>query len=280
MNNKSLLILKLVMLILIFIMVLFFAFNMINKNTTTQFGEVINITTNTEQLAGQTFTNVNKIVINTVAMDVRVMESDVQEVTVIDNSKGFGLRFGENNTTIQSGDILTFKEGKRISFFGGTFGKVYIQVPKGTVIEYEIKSVSGDIVHSAPSKNHLKLETVSGSIRALVAGDRLTANSISGSIRSFAPFKTASGKSVSGSIRLSATDISQEITVNSTSGSIRVMLENVNGYNMDYSNISGSVTDCYKDVSYSKSGTVKDGEGSLKLKIKSISGSIRLTDWE
>ena len=73
---------------------------------------------------------------------------------------------------------------------------------------------------------------------------------------------------------------SKDIESSTVSGSIKVQLENVSGYEMDYKSTSGGVKDMYSNNDYSKSGKATQGDGSLDMDLKSVSGSIKLTDWK
>lgn len=229
----------------------------------------------------QSFSGVNKIIVNSFSLPVRIVEGDVTEVTVTDNTSFYGLGFGRNNSVYQTDDSLYFNEGKRISFLlGFTSGDVTIKVPRKTALEYQLINTSGSISLDAPSKNTLKIRSTSGSLKVFQGGEDLDLVSASGSVRIYSGFKTARIKSTSGSTRVTADERSRELSCNSTSGSTKIRFDRVSGYDITYSSTSGSVKDRYHDIVYDRKGHGSYGDDSLKINIKNTSGSTKLCDWE
>lgn len=227
----------------------------------------------------KSFSNVEKIVVDSISLPVHIYESDVAQVTVKDSSTVYGLGSKNPNTLSQENGTLSFKQKKRFPFLSIVRGNLVIEVPHGSTLEYDISNVSGSIIHDATSENTLKTTTVSGSIKIHQGGEKVFAKSTSGSVRIYSPFKDVSAKSVSGAVRILADQNSKQISGSSVSGSVTVQLENVSGYDMDYSTTSGSVKDTYSNIDYSKSGNASYGDSSLKISASSVSGSIKLADW-
>lgn len=228
----------------------------------------------------KTFSGVEKIVANSISLPVRIYESDVEKVTVTDYSRMYGIGAGSPNTLYDEDGVLTFNQGKRLALFSIVTGEIVIEVPREKTLEYELKNVSGSISLDAPSKNELSVENISGSTRIFKGGQQVSVNSTSGSVRIFAPFESVTVESLSGSIRVKAAETSKQIKCGNTSGSTRIQLENVPGYEMHYATVSGGIKDTYLDARYSESGSCTYGDASLKLELSSVSGSIKLTDWE
>lgn len=77
-----------------------------------------------------------------------------------------------------------------------------------------------------------------------------------------------------------ANQVSKQIVSSAISGSTSIQLENVSSYEFDYSTTSGSIKDTYEGTKFSKLGSSTQGDSSLKMNVSSISGSIKLEDWE
>lgn len=228
----------------------------------------------------ESFSNVEKIQVSSVSLPVYIYESDVEQVTVTDNSKQYGIGISKDNELKQEEGTLTFNEGKGFHIFNFSRGEIIIEVPKGLVLEYDIANVSGSIKHDAPTKNQFRCQSISGSIRVYQGGDSGFVESVSGSIRIYASFDELTAKSISGSVRTVANENSKQLQCSNISGSIKIQLKNVTGYDMDYSVISSQVKDLYTDTEYEKSGNASYGDKSLKIDVTNNSGSIKLTDWD
>lgn len=227
----------------------------------------------------RSFSNIEKIVVDSISLSVDIYEADVMEVTIKDNSKRYGLRAGKPNTIKEEDGVVTFKQGKGVWFLAFVIGNIEVVVPRGSLLEYDINSISGRIDHDALSRDALNATSISGAIRIHQGGKKAVVETTSGSVSIHAPFEKVSAKSVSGSIRITADQDSKEVITSAISGSIRIQLENILGYTMDYASTSGSVKDTYDNIDYSKSGNATMGDSSLDIKVSTISGSIKLTDW-
>lgn len=272
MNRKQWLIIKLILLVLIFSMFIGIAISAINYSKSSGMPIV--------EGEKQSFSDIDKIVIESISLPVHIYESDVTQVTVMDNSKAYGLGTSKPNRLSQESSTLSFKQGKRISFLSFVMGDLVIEVPRGSVLEYDIENISGSITHDARSTGTLKVSSISGSVKVHQIGDKVFAKSTSGSVRIYATFEEVSAESISGSVRVMANQDSRQILGSSVSGSVSIQLENVSGYEIDYSTTSGSVKDTYTNIDYSKSGMITQGDSILKINASSVSGSIRLMDWE
>lgn len=268
MNRKTILVIKLILLILVFVTLGIIALN---------FSGIKSMAI----IEGQerTFSGVEKIVVEAISLPIKVYESDVAQVTIKDNTKEYGLKNAKPNTMEQKGDVVTLKQGKSRSFLSYVIGEFVIEVPRGSILEYDVSSISGSIDHDAISKDMLIATSVSGSVRIHQEGQKALMKSTSGSVRIHSPFEEIKASSVSGSVYVVANKESKQILASSVSGSVRIQLENVTGYDFDYSTTSGSVKDSYENLDYSKSGFSKMGDSSLKITASSVSGSIRLEDW-
>lgn len=282
MSRKQWLILKLMLLIFIFIIIFGISIGLMSYS---KFGDQrfkTNMTSSMPLEEGEkkSFSNVEKVIVNSISLPVHIYESDVTEVTLQDNSIAYGLGSRKPNRISHKDGIIRFEQRKQTPFLFFVRGNIIIEVPRGSILEYDIESISGIINHDALSQGTLKLETVSGSIKIYQKGEIAFAESVSGSVRIYSAFEHVSAESVSGSVNIVANQDSKEILGESVSGSVRIQLEQVSGYEIDYSTLSGSVKDTYSNIAYLKSGQAENGDSSLKINVSTISGSIKLTDWE
>lgn len=235
--------------------------------------------TNVVEEEERTFSGVEKVVVDSINLSVKIYESDVEQVTVQHNAKVRGLTTGKSNKIEQVGGVLTVKQEKAGFFFSYISGSIVVEIPEGSVLEYDINTISGNIDHDGIGRNTLTAVSISGEISIHQGGEKALVKSNSGSVKIHAPFEELSAKSISGSVSVVADQDSKIVTTSSVSGSVKIQLDSVLGYNMDYSTTSGSVKDTYRNMGFSKSGNATNGDSSLKIDASSISGSIKLVDW-
>lgn len=269
MNRKKWLSIKLILLLLIFFVVSVGAFNYVSPKSQT-------ITDREEKL----FTDVEKIVVESVSLSVNIYESDVQKVTIKDNSKTYGLSNKTDNIIEEKDGVVLVKQGRNVSFLSFVTGEFTIEVPKGSSIEYDINSISGKIDHNALSKDALRITSISGAVRIHQGSKKILVETTSGSVKIYEPFQELNISAVSGSIHIIADQYTKQIITSTISGSTSIQLQNVSGYEMDYSTTSGNIQDTYQEQNYSKTGSLRIGDPSLRIDSSSTSGSIRLEDWK
>ncbi len=282
MSRKQWLIVKLILLILILFTILRIGIKVMTHSGSNYhwFGSSMTNDMPIENGEKKVFSDVEKILIDSINLPVEIYESDVNQVTIQDNTSVQGVGTRKANKISYQDGILSFKQAKQRPFLFSVRGNVVVEVPRGSNLEYRINSVSGHINHDALSKGQLKVGTVSGSINIYQEGKKVSAESISGSIQIDSAFEEIKVDTISASIRIVANQDTKEIKGSSVSGSIKVKLDKVPGYEMDYSTVSSRVRDSYAKIDYSKSGKAINGDGSLKIDAQSVSGSITLTDWE
>ena len=276
MSRKKWLGIKLILLIFIFLTLFRISIFVIGSSTSrnTPFGGIIMNNIPLKEGEQKAFSNVEKIVVDVISLPIHIYEGDVTQVTVQDNSSVYGLGANSHNTLTQKDGVLSFKQAKRFSFLSIVRGNVLIEVPKGSTLEYDINNISGSIIIDAPSRDTLLATTISGSVKIRQGGERVFAKSTSGSVRIYSPFEDVSAKSISGSVNILANQDSKQVSGSSVSGSVKIQLKDVTGYDIDYSTTSGSVKDTYANIDYSKSGNTSYGDSSLKISASRVSGSI------
>ena len=277
MDRKKYLSIKLVIMVVILLIVSVMAFNFSGLGTTQT----------PETNKQQSFSNVDKIIVESLSLNVKIVEGPVDKVRVTDSSKFVGFKNREPNIIVQEGKTLKIKQRKGGFFLSFVTGNIVIEVPPltpmTTNIIYDISNVSGDIDFDAFSKDQLNLKTVSGSIKVYEKnGEKIDAKTTSGSIEIRSPFGKIKTKSVSGNIKLFGGLGSKEIESSTVSGSIKIQTrkDHVTGIDFNYKSTTGNVENTYTNTEYGKSGNITEGDSSLKIEAKSVSGSIKLTDWK
>lgn len=272
MNKKSL-ITKLICLIVLLVLVCAVAVQFIFGGSS-----IMSLSNNERSLVfSKTFDDVSELKVSSSSYAVEVVTHRGDGFTVDFYRNGLGTM--DEPTVELKGGVLTVEEPIRIVRFQIGYGKIVISVPEDSVLPYNLKSTSGSVKLDAQSTS-AKLKSVSGSVSVYQPGETLDASSTSGSVKVYAPFNEINAHSISGSVKVTADAKTQTIKATSTSGSVRISLDGVSGYTLDYKTVSGSTKDEYRDFSYgSGRGNTAWGDESLEMIASSTSGSIRLTDW-
>lgn len=284
MKNSTALLIKLIALILIFVMICGLAAGFI-FNFDGGYREFLFNFDSSESSRGDIsgthdFSGIKNINVNATSYSVTVEEHDSDKVVVEEYLSGTSSGH-KKNEIYKEGETLYFKQSKRIISFGFNMdrGTIVIKVPKASSLEYKIKSVSGAVDVDAKSSK-LDVDLVSGSIEIFQGGDTAQANSVSGSIKIYEPFKEIEADSTSGSVKVTADKKTTDMKLNSISGSVRIKLAEQVGYTMEYSTVSGSIKDYYNGSSFGKKGTATQGDRSIEIDASTVSGSIKLEDWQ
>lgn len=251
MNNRTLLWIRLVVLILSFVAVLAAA---VVAVTGGKFS--VSLIGDGKLAAEASFSDVTDI-----AVESRTCAVDVVAGTgpdVVARYYTGGLLPAETPTWEQTGGTLRVTTAKS-NFLSG--GRLVLEVPGDDALNYQ-------------------LDTVSGGIQVSVGGNALTVQCTTGSVKVYEPFQLLDVETTTGSVKVTADWSTTRCQLESTTGSIKLALENVTGYTMTAETTTGSIKDEYNGLSYERtvSGTVW-GDGSLAVEAESTTGSIKLTDW-
>ena len=180
----------------------------------------------------------------------------------------------------QEEDTLYFHQKKKMfSIINTSWGEVVIKVPTGYNVDLDIDTISGDVKVKTPC-NDIDINATSGKVDVYQGGNELDIKVVSGSINVYKPFTEISVKSVSGGIKVTGDKTTQEIEAKTTSGSIRIQMEQDAGYTMEYQTVSGKVSDDYSGMSGGKSGKFSHGDKSTQINAKVVSGNIYLSNWQ
>ena len=251
MNNRTLLWIRLVVLILSFVTVLAAAVVAVTggKFSASLIGD--------GKLAAEaSFSDVTDIAVESRTCSVEIVAGTGPDV-VAQYYTG-GLLPAKMPVWEQTGSTLCITTAKG-NFLSG--GRLILEVPEDSALNYQ-------------------LDSVSGSIRVYVGGNTLTVQCTTGSVKVYEPFQSLDVETTTGSVKVTADGSTTRCRLESTTGSIKLALEDVPGYTLTAESTTSSVKDEYHGLSYERSvpGAVW-GDGSLAVEAESTTGSIKLTDW-
>ena len=142
----------------------------------------------------------------------------------------------------------------------------------------EFESSSGSINLGEADTDKITAETTSGSIRINKVSGIQNFSSSSGSINVDDAQKGGSYKSTSGSVRVNFSDVSDDITCEASSGSVRIDVPNEKSFNFKGRTSSGSIHTFFENFTSSndkKERTANVGENpEIDINITTTSGSI------
>ena len=251
MNNRTLLWIRLVVLILSFVAVLAAAVVAVTggKFSASLIGD--------GKLAAEaSFSDVTDIAVESRTCSVEIVAGTGPDV-VAQYYTG-GLLPAKMPVWEQTGSTLCIATAKG-NFLSG--GRLILEVPEDSALNYQ-------------------LDSVSGSMKVYVGGSTLTIQCTTGSVKVYEPFQSLDVETTTGSVKVTADGSTTRCRLESTTGSIKLALEDVPGYTLTAESTTSSVKDEYHGLSYERSvpGAVW-GDGSLAVAAESTTGSIKLTDW-
>ena len=251
MNNRTLLWIRLVVLILSFVAVLAAAVVAVTggKFSASLIGD--------GKLAAEaSFSDVTDIAVESRTCSVEIVAGTGPDVVA--RYYTGGLLPAKMPVWEQTGSTLCIATAKG-NFLSG--GRLVLEVPEDSALNYQ-------------------LDTISGGIRVYVGGNTLTIQCTTGSVKVYEPFQSLDVETTTGSVKVTADGSTTRCRLESTTGSIKLALEDVPGYTLTAESTTSSVKDEYNGLSYERSvpGAVW-GDGSLAVEAESTTGSIKLTDW-
>lgn len=140
-----------------------------------------------------------------------------------------------------------------------------------------VNTVSGSQNINGCTLNKANLESVSGSINTYSNAKEIKINSVSGSVHAEANYGRVNAETVSGSIHLKSHEqLSADSEFDSVSGSIHVDLPADSNFEFKYESMSGSINCNFIDGRFKKSGSQTIGNGGIRIKCETMSGSIHV----
>jgi DUF4097 and DUF4098 domain-containing protein YvlB len=154
--------------------------------------------------------------------------------------------------------------------------------------DVELKTVSGDVkVHGHGQPAHLRLSTVSGDVHLEHGAGDVEASTVNGTlIVSLDSAHSLRARTTSGNVHFAGKlTPGAELEATSVSGDIEVRASAEGGFSYEVSSFSGDISDCFNTSAEraSKYGPGsrldgKRGEGSAHVRLKTMSGDVRLCD--
>lgn len=146
------------------------------------------------------------------------------------------------------------------------------------VEEIFIESASGSVTINDCSADKIRLESASGSTKFDSCNfGSVKIESASGSLNLNGKYQQFDIESASGSIKIeNDIALTKDSSIEAVSGSITLLMPEDSNYNLVYESISGRFSDELTGTSGGRSGSVVKGDGSVKIKIECVSGSIKI----
>lgn len=145
--------------------------------------------------------------------------------------------------------------------------------------ETKLNTVSGAIAAANIACEELKLSSTSGSVKAEACqAEKLDLGNVSGSLRAEGVYAQIDAESVSGEVRLSCSSAPDKITAESVSGSVTVQLPESAGFTAKLDSVSGGLSCTFPGTLSDKMVVV--GDGSANYRFNTVSGSIRIEQYE
>ncbi len=273
MSNKSIYIIRLIVLLVVLALLILIAVNMF-KSSQSFFGFW---ETSGKKVYSEQFQDINTIKSDLSSGALKIVEWDGADTKVIIYQKGFGS-LDVPQVSI-NGSTLCIEQ--RNTVIGSMFSMPVIEVfvPRESRYDYQLHSLSGSLLLDALS-GKCQIKNTSGSVKIMQNGDTLDLDAASGSVKVYGSFVNATISCISGSIKACANQNSESLNITCTSGSIKVQFNPKDlGYSAVLISNSGSVKNTYTNAGIKGEGVWGNGDGKLKMSITSTSGSIKLCDW-
>ena len=276
MSNRTVNICKLILLLALLVPLCVLGYRMVSKGSMDMFsfhgGKAV---------LQESYTGVTAVRTDLCSCSVSVSTHNSGETEVEIRRVGLGLGANDAPQVKLEGGALEITQPRTLFSFSTVGYAVSIRVPADSLMDYELRSVSGSVRLYAPG-GKVFAKTTSGSIRVGGSAADVQAESVSGGIRLYGDERTRRMRAdnTSGSIKVAAGENAESIHTQSISGSIKISIPKTLGYTLDYKSVSGSVKDEYRGISYERHGVATQGDGQAAITAHNTSGSIKLTDWE
>ena len=246
----------------------------------------------------QPLDNVNSVNIKTFSPDVKVNTGNTNEITVKLITKSNDIKLDK---VVSNNELTVYVKAKgSIAHFNIPDCKVEVTLPANYKKSFKVDGKSADIsvtgisfsdldLHSVSGKistadttaETSKLSTISGEIECSEATAKdLSLSTVSGDIKSSGKYTKLYSKSISGKIKLWLSKDIEDVTVNSTSGDIKIQTSGDFGAKLDLSTTSGEIQNnlAVKNITSSnRKFTADSSDGSDRIiKAHTISGEIKI----
>jgi len=229
---------------------------------------------------------IEKIVINTVNSKIRILPSEGKDI-IADFYGSIITNLGNNSpkliTGIKDGTLnisISHPKTTSIGLFDVSNLFLDIYMPLQFANEVNATSVSGEINIEGFNGKRLMLKTISGNINAKsIKTLEIKADSVSGTVN----LENVEGNlkifTISGEVNTGVELLSEDILIETTSGTIKLALPSASEFGFDLESISGDIKNNFDSKINIESGRSlqgNSGEGKNKIKMTTVSGNITI----
>lgn len=228
------------------------------------------------------FTDCDDLSVSTTSGDIFFPALEGESLTLSSTSGNIGLERvsgGKLNISTTSGDIkLGQLSGK--SDLSTTSGDIQLERLEGNA---SLSGTSSNVTIGNASGS-IDISTVSGDIRLDNMSSSFRFNTTSGNITVCDGTGYGSAGTVSGDIRIFLSELTDGLTLSTTSGNVSLALPETASYTLDFDSTSGGCNTFFDGVlSFSKKGNQANGQygnnAGNKLNISTVSGDLSITKY-
>lgn len=280
MKNKTILWVKLVILVIIFLAILgfllgplwggrtFLSFSGLNFNGGLSRYEDHKVIDSSKSV-GIDVDFIEEIEVDFVSGNLEIIPFDGEKI-IIEYTKPEG---GKNLLYLVDGDTLKIQIEKinhLFNFGSNREGDILIKVPENLMLDYNLDGVSGDINSSVDGLD-MEVDTVSGD--TIVEGNMkdLEVDCVSGNVNITGSIETLNCDGVSGNVDFIIDNGSKNVSIDTVSGDT-TMKDDSNGFAIDFDSVGGKIEDIHNDKSF-KNEYYDVGDGKIEIEVDTVSGS-------
>lgn len=188
-----------------------------------------NLLTNNIDLKNGTtqISDVKKIEAEITDVPITIVESDVSKIMVTSTVENTGIGIITQPKFWEKGDVLHFHQGHQIGYRTESKGEVVIEIPKGTNLDIDIVSGSGDVKVDTSSADYVSVDAAVGEKTVNTNGKELLIKSVSGSININGSFGSTQIDTVNSDVKMFADAGSNQIYYKSISGNAVICAKGV-----------------------------------------------------
>lgn len=288
MKNKTILWVKLILLVVIFLTVIgFFLESMFGSNTFFSFtgwnGGIFNNGLNgyedhkvidSSKSAGIDIDFIEDIEVDFVSGDLEIIPFDGEEI-IIEYKKPAN---GKNLLYVVDGDTLKIQIEKMNNWFNfgsNRNGDILLKIPENLMLDYHLDGVSGDTDVSVSGKD-MAVDTVSGDVTVEGNAKELEVDFVSGNVSITGIFEELDADGVSGNVSFLLDKETRNVNIDSVSGDT-TMEDDSDGFTIEFDSVSGKIEDENNDRSF-ESEYYDVGDGKIEIDVDTVSGSFIIED--
>jgi len=228
---------------------------------------------------------INKIVINTISTDVKIIPTDDKNIAV--NFYGnVTSNLAENTPRLVAdvkNDVLNIDIVYPVTITIGFFNisKLYLDVyiPENFLKNVEATTVSGEIEARGFIGEGMQIESTSGELTAdIISVENLVIGSVSGDIvLKDTESEATSLNTISGDVNASFKSIRDNLKIKTTSGDVQLFIPDNSQFSFDLRSVSGDIKNNFDSkISFADERNMKGsvGESAFDIAVNTTSGEI------